>query len=69
MAIPSPKDTQRGASIIEFALLICLVALVGFAGVRGLGKKVEDVFDKTRDGMNATGSIPCGPSNPAFPDC
>lgn len=36
---------QRGASLVEYALLVALIAIVCVVAVRSLGGTVDDTFD------------------------
>jgi Flp pilus assembly pilin Flp len=38
MTYKGTRDNQRGASLVEYALLVSLIALVAIAGVRALGE-------------------------------
>ena len=38
-------DTQRGASLVEYALLVALIAVVCIAAVTLLGKNASGKFD------------------------
>ena len=46
--LPSDKEArckrQRGASLVEYALLAGLIAVVAIAGIRVLGTKVSEQF-------------------------
>jgi Flp pilus assembly pilin Flp len=37
------KQNQAGASMVEYALLAALIALIAIAGVRAFGKKARDL--------------------------
>ena len=37
-------DTERGASLVEYALLVALIAVVCIAGVSFLGKSASNKF-------------------------
>jgi Flp pilus assembly pilin Flp len=48
-AVKKKKDslnnqTQRGASLVEYALLVALIAVVAIASVRILGRTVSQQF-------------------------
>lgn len=38
------SQTQRGASLVEYALLVALIAVVAIASVRILGRTVSQQF-------------------------
>ena len=38
-------DTERGASLVEYALLVALIAVVCIAAVTVLGKNASNKFD------------------------
>ena len=38
-------DTERGASLVEYALLVALIAVVCIAAVTVLGNNASDKFD------------------------
>jgi Flp pilus assembly pilin Flp len=45
-------DRDRGASAVEYALLIGLIALLLFLAVTILGTSVRDSFDSAASGFN-----------------
>jgi pilus assembly protein Flp/PilA len=40
-------DSDRGASMVEYALLVALIAVVCIASIRILGNKAKSSFDST----------------------
>jgi pilus assembly protein Flp/PilA len=40
-------DSDRGASMVEYALLVALIAVVCITAIRFLGNKSEESFSKT----------------------
>lgn len=38
------KESQKGASLVEYALLIALVAIAGIAAMRVLGSNISQQF-------------------------
>jgi pilus assembly protein Flp/PilA len=40
-------ESDRGAAMVEYALLIALIAVVCIAAIRFLGNKSEESFSKT----------------------
>ncbi len=45
--------TERGASLVEYALLVSLIAVVCIAAVTTLGGKAKTTFDQTGSSMVA----------------
>ena len=45
---------EEGQTLVEYGLLISLVALVVIGTLTLLGKKVKNTFNKAADSMNAT---------------
>ncbi len=59
---------QLGASMVEYALLVALVALIAIPAVKGLGDSVDQSFEKATREVAGLGSIPtCDPA--VNPDC
>ena len=48
-------NTDRGASMVEYALLIALIAVVCIAAIQFLGDKSDDSFSKTGSAIGAAG--------------
>jgi pilus assembly protein Flp/PilA len=42
---------DRGASLVEYALLVSLIAVVALVAVGALGGSVSDQFDDFREGL------------------
>ena len=42
----SKTSKERGASLVEYALLIALIAVVGMGSVKFLGRRVEGAFNR-----------------------
>ncbi len=40
--------SQKGAALVEYALLVALIALVVFTLVQGVGKNVKDIFQQAQ---------------------
>ena len=59
---------QIGASMVEFALLVALIALIAIPAVKGLGIVVSDSFYHIQEKLVGDGQI-CNPQNPAWPAC
>ena len=47
-------DSERGASLVEYALLVALIAVVCIAAVTFLGKAASQRFSTTANAINAT---------------
>lgn len=43
---PSPRRSERGASMLEYALLVGLITVIAIAAVRVFGQKVSTQFSK-----------------------
>lgn len=46
------RNDERGASLVEYALLVALVALVCVAAVTLLGSAVAPQYSSVADGLN-----------------
>ena len=46
-------DTERGASLVEYALLVALIAVVCIAAVTLLGKNSSNKFNKVGSSIGA----------------
>lgn len=69
---PALNRSDRGASMVEFAVLVMLIALVVVAGVKGTGMSVSESFKSTKDALAGAGFQPpqgCQPGDPNFPGC
>lgn len=38
------KNNEKGASLVEYALLVALIAVIAIAGVRVLGQNISNQF-------------------------
>lgn len=45
------RTIERGASMVEYALLIVLIALIAFVAVRVAGENVSTAFSSVADGF------------------
>ena len=43
---------ERGASLVEYALLVALIAVVCIVAIRFLGQKANSSFSSTGSGLN-----------------
>lgn len=59
---------QSGASIVEYVLLLVLIALIAIPAVTRLGGSVKNKYLEASDAVAGAGNFPsvCPPSNP---DC
>jgi Flp pilus assembly pilin Flp len=64
---------QRGAGLIEYALLVALVSVVAISGVRGVGLAISNRFINAKDGLAGGAYMPppdsCTPDAANWPDC
>jgi pilus assembly protein Flp/PilA len=44
-------DTERGASLVEYALLVALIAVVCIAAIGVLGKEAKSAFQEVGDSI------------------
>ena len=62
---------ESGAGLIEYALLVSLVALAGLSGIKALGANTSISLNSA--GQTLAGDITphdgCDSSHPDFPDC
>jgi len=42
--VTAKANEQKGASMVEYALLVALIALIAIAAVRGLGTQISQSF-------------------------
>jgi pilus assembly protein Flp/PilA len=47
------SDAERGASLVEYALLVALIAVVCIIAVRILGSEASETFSSTASNINA----------------
>jgi Flp pilus assembly pilin Flp len=47
------KKCQKGASLVEYSLLIALIALVTITAVRSIGNNVSTQFSRVNSGVNS----------------
>ena len=46
------SDSERGASLVEYALLVALIAVVCIVAIRILGQEANSSFASTGDAIN-----------------
>jgi pilus assembly protein Flp/PilA len=47
----SKTDTERGASLVEYALLLALIAVVCIVAITALGNSAEEKFSEIDSGI------------------
>jgi len=52
---PSADHPERGASLVEYALLVVLIAVVCLVAVQLLGDQASTSFSKTASGLTVGG--------------
>ncbi len=52
---PSPDERSRGATAVEYALIIALIAAIIIVAVGTLGTKTEGLYNKTNTEMTNAG--------------
>jgi len=45
--------SERGAAMVEYALLLALIAVVCILAIKGIGTKAKDTFDNVGSSMTA----------------
>ena len=65
------RHPQRGAGLIEYALLVALVSVISIGAMRGVGEAVEESFQNTSREMAGSGFSPtiCQGGAPGWPGC
>ena len=48
-------DSDRGASMVEYALLVALIAVVCIVAIRLIGRSASTSFQSTADSLNEAG--------------
>ena len=68
--LPNKKlARQRGASMVEYALLVALVALIAIPSIRMLGATLDKSLVNTTRQVAAAGGIRCELGFPGYPAC
>ncbi len=49
---PAKRHADRGASMVEYGLLVSLLSVVAFTGISMVGHKTEDTFDIVAQGLD-----------------
>jgi len=58
---------ERGATMVEYALMVALIAVVSIAVVAALGTHVWNAFDQTNTAVGTNGGTPKPPTTPGVP--
>lgn len=58
----SKRDTQRGAALLEYALVVALVGVVGISGVRTVGDNIAFKFDRASYALAVGSGTGCDPT-------
>ncbi len=51
ITLQSLRSSERGQDLVEYALLVCLIALGGIAGVRHVASAVTAVFSNVSSSL------------------
>lgn len=62
----SRLSDEGGASLVEYALLVALIAVVCIAAVTFLGTSDSSKFDKAGSAIGGSGAPDCGPGHWAW---
>ena len=57
-------NESRGATVIEYALLLALVLLVTITAVRALGRRTSSNFNTTASALGPQRVVPVDPDGP-----
>ena len=52
--VSEEKQNERGASLVEYALLVALIAVVAITSIRVLGRSVSEKFSTVAEDINAS---------------
>jgi len=58
---------EEGATMVEYALMVALIAVVSIAVVAALGTNIWQAFDTTNTEMSTAGATPRPPTTPGVP--
>ncbi len=50
-----PRSNERGASMVEYALLVILIAIVAFVAVANFGSELSSTFGTIADSVAGAG--------------
>ncbi len=48
------NDEERGASMVEYALLVVLIAIIAIVAIQVAGREVSDAFSTIADSLSGT---------------
>jgi|WetSurMetagenome_2_1015567.scaffolds.fasta_scaffold685088_1 pilus assembly protein Flp/PilA len=51
--VPAFIKKERGATMVEYAIMVVLIAIVSIAVIAGLGTEVSNVFNTVSGSMNS----------------
>ena len=60
--LKAQAKTDRGAAMVEYALLLALIAIIAIAALRLLGERVSTNFDNIEGELTDTGGTPAAPT-------
>lgn len=65
------RHPQRGAGLIEYALLVALVSVISIGAMRGVGEAIYTSLNQARQELAGGAFIPqvCEPGQPGWPIC
>ncbi len=52
LTLPAKAKTERGASAVEYGLLVALIAIIIIVAVSALGGKLSTVFNRTQSSLS-----------------
>ena len=60
---------DAGATMMEYALLVSLIAIAGLISMQSVGAQVNGRFEHLQSQMEVAGGDLCTPANPLYPNC
>ncbi len=54
--LKAKTESERGAAMVEYALLLALIAIVAIGALQVLGGTVDTQFENINSGLNAAGT-------------
>jgi len=67
LKISKNKHSHTGASLVEMALLIALIAMIAIPSVSWMGESVDQKLEYVHEHLTGEGTIQCG--DPPLPPC
>jgi pilus assembly protein Flp/PilA len=52
LTLPAKAKTERGASAVEYGLLVALIAIIIIVAISALGGKLSTVFNRTQSSLS-----------------